>query len=829
MREYTRSPTSKVFPMKNPRYLALSIAALTMIGTLPSAYAAPAQLPASASTQGPPSSITDADRQDIEQNSQSTVLAETDQLIVKFKDNTAETSKDGAVASLSSESSIDTDADIVKETVGGAEVIKADSFLDKQEQEKAVAELESNPNVEYAEPDYIIAAAPAGNPGNPPNDPYFATYQWNMRAIDAPGAWSMSTGQNTIIGIADTGQTSHPDLNAKYLQGYDFISTIAHSRDGDGRDTNPNDEGDWGPNYSATSTWHGTHVAGIAAASSGNGIGVAGVAPDAKIQHARVMGKDGTTYVSDQAAGVAWSAGVSVPGVPNNPTPADVVNFSEGVLVSCPQVMQDAINKAHDRNVPVVVSAGNNGLNATNSMPANCWNAIVVGSTTANNTMAGYSNWGAMLDVLAPGGDASVPVWSTKNSGTYTQGSPSYGYLYGTSMAAPHVSGIVALMKSRNPNLTVEEIRSILQNTGSNVNGYKMVNARRAVAAVTPSFKLVGAIGEYYRTHGGASAFGAPTNNEFSTRDGGFAQNFAQNTTIYWSPFTAATPVRFNNPIGAFYAKAGFENSYGYPIAAEENLPGGAQQRFRTASRTETALVWSASTGVHTLNAKGAIYNYWRSRVATFGYPVNDERANADGSVTVTFSSGVQLKWTARAGVQQIGFTDIANNQFKKEILWLANAGITTGWSDGTFRPNASVERGAMAAFFYRMAGSPAFKAPATPTFKDVPTTHPFYKEIEWMAAQGITTGWADGTFRPSATTNRDAMAAFFYRYAGKPAVTTGTVPFKDVTQSNIFYKEILWFSQQGITTGWADGTYRPTSSVQRGAMAAFIYRYKNR
>lgn len=820
---------------KNSRSLSLALAVLTTCSMVAGAGAAPAPTSGTtetAETQGPPSSISEADKQDIAQNSQSTVLEETDQIIVKFKDSTAETSKHGAVASLSEETAVDTDADIVKETVGGAEIINAGKFLDRQEQTEAVEQLEENPNVEYAEPDYIIAAAPAGNPGNPPNDPYFAAYQWNLRAIDAPGAWKTATGKNTVIGIADTGQTSHPDLNAKYLQGYDFISTIAHSRDGNGRDNNPNDEGDWGPNYSATSTWHGTHVAGIAAASSGNGIGVAGVASDAKIQHARVMGKDGTTYVSDQAAGVAWSAGVSVPGVPKNFTPASVVNFSEAVRtpdLRCPQVMQDAINQAHARNVPVVVSAGNLGDDTAKYMPSNCLYAIVVGATNVNNTMTGYSNRGEEIDVLAPGGDVSVPVWSTKNTGTYTQGSASYGYLYGTSMASPHVAGIVALMKERNPNLTVEQIRSILKNTGSNVNGYKMVNARRAVEAVPLAVTVRGAIGDYYNSHGGASAFGAPRANEFSVRDGGAVQNFARNTSIYWSPFTGAAPVRFGGAIGSAYAVAGFENGYGFPLAAEEKLPSGVQQRFRTASGKATALVWSASTGIHTLNANGAIYNYWRSRVATFGYPTVNERASADGSVTVTFSSGVQLRWTAAGGVKQIGFTDIAGNQFKKEILWLANSGITRGFSDGTFRPSASINRDAMAAFFYRMAGSPSFTAPATPTFKDVPKSHPFYKEIEWMAARGITTGYPDGTFRPSATTNRDAMAAFFYRYAGKPSVATLGQPFTDVKPNNMFYREITWFSKQGITTGWADGSYRPSQPVKRDAMAAFIYRFKNR
>ena len=176
-------------------------------------------------------------------------------------------------------------------------------------------------------------------------------------------------------------------------------------------------------------------------------------------------------------------------------------------------------------------------------------------------------------------------------------------------------------------------------------------------------------------------------------------------------------------------------------------------------------------------------------------------------------------------------FTDVkSGDQFYTEISWLAQRRITTGYPDGTYRPLESVERGAMAAFFYRMAGSPQFTAPSTPSFSDVPTTHPFYKEIEWMKARGITTGWSDGTFRPKAPVNRDAMAAFFYRYAGSPHVDLPvTSPFKDVPADSQFYREITWLASTGISTGWPDGTYRPVTPIARDAMAAFIYRYSEK
>ena len=191
----------------------------------------------------------------------------------------------------------------------------------------------------------------------------------------------------------------------------------------------------------------------------------------------------------------------------------------------------------------------------------------------------------------------------------------------------------------------------------------------------------------------------------------------------------------------------------------------------------------------------------------------------------------LRVSSSSEAPAESAHFKDVpADYPFANDINWLAQRRITTGYPDGTFRPNGSVERGAMAAFFYRMAGSPQFTAPSTPSFKDVPRDHPFYKELEWMRARGITTGWSDGTFRPNDAVNRDAMAAFFYRYAGSPAYSAPSVsPFSDVSTGSQFYREIAWLADQRITTGWPDGSFRPVQPIERGAMAAFLHRYNVR
>ncbi|MBP2216302.1 S-layer homology domain-containing protein [Arthrobacter sp. CAN_C5] len=173
-------------------------------------------------------------------------------------------------------------------------------------------------------------------------------------------------------------------------------------------------------------------------------------------------------------------------------------------------------------------------------------------------------------------------------------------------------------------------------------------------------------------------------------------------------------------------------------------------------------------------------------------------------------------------------FSDVgSDNQFFKEINWLAGEEISTGYSDGSFRPLQPVNRDAMAAFMYRLAGSPNYTPPATSPFKDVTTRTQFYKEISWLASKKISTGYPDKTYRPLEPVNRDAMAAFMYRLAGSPTYAAPATPrFVDVGMNVQFYKEISWLAAKKISEGWPDKTYRPVQPVNRDAMAAFMYRY---
>jgi len=210
------------------------------------------------------------------------------------------------------------------------------------------------------------------------------------------------------------------------------------------------------------------------------------------------------------------------------------------------------------------------------------------------------------------------------------------------------------------------------------------------------------------------------------------------------------------------------------------------------------------------------------------------------GDSNVFRGTSAQLTDLARnAGYRPIGgtvpvlgaagpFEDVpGSHPFAAQITWAKTTGVLKGWPDGTFRPANSINRDAMAAAVYRMAGSPSYTAPDVSEYEDVAPGRPFYKEIHWAREKGLLTGWPDGTFRPTAPITREATAALLHRYAGSPAVRLPAgSPYTDVATSRKFYREIAWLDATGLSTGWSDGTFRPTSTTARDAMAAFLNRY---
>jgi len=314
-----------------------------------------------------------------------------------------------------------------------------------------------------------------------------ANLQWYLNGdygINATKAWKISKGSPSIVvAVLDTGITAHPDLDANIVTGYDFISDPTNARDGNGRDANPSDPGDY-TNSGTPSSWHGTHVSGIIAADS-NDIGITGVAPNVKISPVRVLGVQGGTE-SDIAAGINWAIGVKISGIAINPNPAKVVNLSIGSssFSTCysNSPTQLAIDESKKRNVTLVTAAGNDNQYATNSYPGNCFGNITIGATGITGDRSYYSNYSGYsrsqglyigVDISAPGGDDRVgagkpaggQIWSTLNDGKRTVGSATYGAEEGTSMASPIAAGVVALMYSVRPSLTYTQVWDILSTT----------------------------------------------------------------------------------------------------------------------------------------------------------------------------------------------------------------------------------------------------------------------------------------------------------------------------------------------------------------------------
>jgi serine protease len=346
---------------------------------------------------------------------------------------------------------------------------------------EAAKQFNAKPEVEYAQPNWIL------QPLKEPNDPRFRE-QWHYLnngsepgasagGINLPKAWESGTGSSAVvIGVIDTGiLPKHPDIvgSPNLGAGYDMISNAFVANDGDGRDSDPSDTGDAvaaGECGSGTparpSSWHGTHVAGtIGVGNTDNGVGMAGVNWKVTVLPIRVLGKCGGTILDINDA-IRWAAGLPVPGIPNNPRPARVINLSLGGGIPCSNspATQSAINDAMAAGTLVVAAAGNDAQEAGNYTPAGCDNVVTVAASDARGHLARYSNFGPQVEIMAPGGDRERDdngdgnpdgVLSTVNGG--------YEYYNGTSMATPHAAGVAALLLAAEPALTPAQLLSRLQ------------------------------------------------------------------------------------------------------------------------------------------------------------------------------------------------------------------------------------------------------------------------------------------------------------------------------------------------------------------------------
>ena len=387
--------------------------------------------------------------------------------------------------------------------------------------------LEAQPDVEYAVPDRrkkLLAM---------PNDPRLSQ-QWELlsrepAAIRADSAWELSTGRNVVVAVVDSGvRYEHEDLAGILLPGYDFVSGVAAAGDGDGRDADASDPGDYlssadlllpeladcsdSPTYSS---WHGTRVAGLVAGIGNNGRGIAGVAWQARILPVRAFGKCGGMD-SDLLAALRWAGGLDVPGVPRNPNPAHIINLSFGGPGTCSMAYRSTVAELNANGVSIFAAAGNEAEAILE--PANCPDVAGVVAVDQDGALADYSNRGPEALLAAPGGNCyydravgcDYQLTTTTNLGLRQPGGDAYttpdlDATYGTSFASPIAAGVAALMLGAHPDLQPEAIyRRLSQGSAPFISGFGsqtcttalcgagMLDARNAVElAFLPQVRIV--------------------------------------------------------------------------------------------------------------------------------------------------------------------------------------------------------------------------------------------------------------------------------------------------------------------------------------------------
>ncbi len=383
----------------------------------------------------------------------------------------------------------------------GAAAVRRHQFSDPLQQQRwetlvSIKSLRRTPGVRWAEPNYRVHASLR------PNDSAYRL-QWHYPLIALPSAWDVTTGDPAVIvAVVDTGILSgHPDLAGQLVSGYDFVRDPAAAGDGNGIDSNPEDPGD--RSNPAASSFHGTHVAGTIAARGNNSTGVAGVAWNTRLMPLRALGANGGTSY-DVAQAVRFAAGLANDSRTVPARRADIINLSLGGE-GFSQINQQLYRDLREMGIFVVASAGNEASTAP-GYPAAYDSVISVSAVDIQREITSYSNRGTTIDIAAPGGDSGADingdgypdgVLSTGGSATDSGIDFAYVFLSGTSMAAPHVAGVIALMKSINPDLTPAQLANLVQ-SGSltddlgepgrdDLYGHGLINARRAVEAALDS------------------------------------------------------------------------------------------------------------------------------------------------------------------------------------------------------------------------------------------------------------------------------------------------------------------------------------------------------
>ncbi|MGZ9234947.1 MAG: S8 family serine peptidase [Anaerolineales bacterium] len=726
----------------------------------------------------------------------------TNQLIIKYKTNAdlkgANVPSGNDRMQMLSDA-IDIPVEYFRVMSGDAHVLRLPARLPVNEVMEIARTIAALPDIEYAEPDRIMYPLLTPNDSQYGNQwHYFETY-----SINAPAAWDITMGSNSIkIAVIDTGITDHADLAGRWVGGYDFIADVATANDGGGRDNDPHDPGNWitpaesssGPLAGCpvtNSSWHGTHVAGTIGAASNNNSGVAGINWVSQIVPVRVLGKCGG-FISDIADGMRWAAGLPVSGVPTNNNPARVLNISLGGPGVCSATYQNAINAINAAGAIVVVAAGNNGsnLNTNSFQPGNCTGIITVAATDRGGDKAFYSNFGTTVEISAPGGETSPTltdgVLSTVNTGTTVPVADTYGYKSGTSMAAPHVTGVVSLILSLDPTLSFAEVFQILQSTSQDFPAGSSCNQSICGSGIVDAAGAVNAVGVLPPTATHTLTFTATST-----------------ATPSQTPTKTNTPTATRTPSATATSSQTPTKTY-TPTATVTNTPAATHTSAATATRTSTYTPTATTT-----ITSGATHT---------------STATATSTVTST-----KTPFTTTFG-------DVSTeHMFYQYIEAFYKAGITVGCSHSPkmYCPDNLVTRGEMAVFIERAMGNFSPNPSPADMFTDVVAGNPFKPFIEEFYNDGITAGCTLSPLQycPQNNVTRGEMAVFIERAMGDFSPNPSpTDMFTDVQAGHPFKPFIEELYNDGITAGCTLSPlqYCPQNNVTRGQMAVFIVRAFN-
>ncbi len=604
-----------------------------------------------------------------------------------------------------------------------------------------------------------------------PNDPKFFE-QWNLNLIGAPAVWDMASGsKEVVVAVLDTGiDHNHSDLSANIYRNTGEIPSNGLDDDKNGY---IDDYLGWnfvhGNNdvRDDDSSSHGTRVAGIVAAVTDNATGIASLSKKATIMPLKTLNKDG--YGDDFAVAKAITYAAD--------NGACVINISFGGD-SYSEAIAKAVEYARRKDCLLVAVAGN-GSSSNVLFPATNPYVVAVSATDSHDNFALYSNYGEAIDLAAPGGSSSNPIISTAKFNAYSYGA-------GTSLAAPHVSALAALIRAAYPNLKANDVERLMERTALDKGevgwdryfGFGRIDAARAMS----SFFLIDDPHEPNDTFGTASAI---SGGRVRAKMAKHADDF----DIYSFSVSSA-------PADISITLSNISNPETFQLKVYDS-----SKRLLADSYSEE-------------NKRRL--NYQANFPGTYYLSLSVQKgAGSD-------ESDYLLEITASG--QALSYFDLPSYHWAYEdIGYLSSLMIISGYPDGTFRPAGQITRAEFASIICRAKGLGGTLG-QVPIFSDVQPNHWAYADIRAAGAKGIISGYPDGTFRPDAPATRAEIAKML-AHASELPINTAPAPFADLSATHWAYSPIMTSRNAGLIHGYQDGTFRPESKASRSEVSAMIAR----